>query len=163
MSFNFLVQHAMQTVRNNRSVVNTKIRVPVHSIHVFFFCVFAPQLRLFYQSQELLCVTITTMRSDTLVWLFVVSSFCLFEFVWFSWSHDFNSDIFLLEIVDCTQVSMKMPRTTQQTERSVCMQLCVWYWRTRARRHLPPQKMCSLAHFAPPRIPYNCPTISLQT
>lgn len=43
------------------------------------------------------------------------------------------------------------------------MHLCVWYWRTRARRHLHTTKMCSLAQFAPPRIPYNCPTISVQT
>lgn len=96
----------------------------------------------------------TQQKEKTRLFLFVllfVSYMCVYKMVWVFMITRFQIGYFPFEIVDCTQVSMKMPRTDDLSY----MHLCVWYWRTRARRHFHTYILikCTLAFCAPPRIP----------
>lgn len=80
----------------------------------------------------------------------------------FSWSHTrFQIGYFPFEIVDCTQVSMKMPRTD---DLFVCTCACDIDGRVQDAIHTPNCALVvcffSLSHFAHHlEIPHNCPTI----
>lgn len=98
MSFNFRAQHAIQAIFWRWKHEDT-------CASSFSF----PQLKLFYQSQEFLCVELHTTKGKK-----TQLHNCLFCFVFFRLNKVFMITrfqigyFFLFEIVDCTQVSMKL-------------------------------------------------------
>lgn len=98
MSFNFPAQHAIQAIFWRWKHEDT-------CASSFSF----PQLKLFYQSQEFLCVELHTTKGKK-----TQLHNCLFCFVFFRLNKVFMITrfqigyFFLFEIVDCTQVSMKL-------------------------------------------------------